>query len=196
MSDLQAQYTFTDLRDSTTYQIVKIGDQRWFKSNLRYKTQASWCAQNPDSKACLYGNYYYPEELIEVCPPNWRVPSWFEYKKALKVITNKYDLEDSVKYETGPVYNKKSGTKGERVTGITLINDTTFFDMVANGWIQGKKWKPQKQTSMWVVKDLTSDPQPHLHIRNGAILMHTHKHHVDDKPRKQRRFSVRCVSGL
>jgi uncharacterized protein (TIGR02145 family) len=190
-----AQGIFVDTRDNSTYVTVEIGGQLWLKENLKFKTPTSWCAEHPESEACAYGNYYYPTDLINVCPDDWRVATWHDYKKALKNIAEYYDLTDSVKYEqsTLPLYRDLK-LEGEMLTGLTLIGDSTFFDMATTGWIEGDEWHPQNETTMWIVHDISNTPQPHVHIRDGEVTMHSHGHNVIDKPKKLRRFSVRCVS--
>jgi uncharacterized protein (TIGR02145 family) len=94
-SSLKAPEVFIDSRDSTEYEIFEVGEYFWFKQNLKFKTVTSWCFENPASEACTHGNYYYPTDLIKVCPDGWRVPTWREYKKALKEIQEYYGLADS-----------------------------------------------------------------------------------------------------
>lgn len=191
-----AQRFFYDTRDSSTYEVFEIGDKLWLKENLKFKTPTSWCAEHPESDACAHGNYYYPTDLINVCPDGWHVATWLDYKRALKDIAEYYQLTDSLKFEKSklPLY-KNLELEGEMITGLTLIGDSTFFDMATTGWIEGDKWQPQNETTMWIVHDISNTPQPHVHIRNGEITMHSHGHNVIDKPKKLRRFSVRCVSS-
>ena len=196
-----SQNQIIDHRDSTYYEIFQIENHLWFKSNLKYKSETSWCNQHPESEACKSGNFYYSTDLINVCPNDWRVPSWNEYKKALKVIEKQSSFSsDSVTYTEGSKpykkYNKKYKIFAEQVVGITLIGDSTFFDMVANGWIQGDSWYLQQETTMWIVEDISNSPQPHVHILDGKIRKHAHEHNVIDKPKKIRRFSIRCISDV
>ena len=141
---LTAQTSFIDTRDRSKYEIFEIGDKLWLKENLRFKTPTSWCAEHPESAACAYGNYYYPTDLINVCPDGWRVATWFDYKRALKDIAAYYELTDSLKYEESklPLYRNLK-LEGETITGLTLIGDSAFFDMATTGWIEGDKWQPQ-----------------------------------------------------
>ena len=193
---VMAQLFFVDTRDNSKYEIFEIDGQLWLKENLKFKTPTSWCAEHPASDACTYGNYCYPTDLINVCPAGWRVPTWLDYKKALKSIAEYYELTDSLKYEQSklPLY-KDLKLEGEMIAGLTLIGDSIFFDMATNGWIEGDQWQPQNETTMWIVHEISNTPQPHVHIRNGEITMHSHGHNVIDKPKKLRRFSVRCVSN-
>jgi len=190
-----AQRIFVDTRDNNTYVTFEIGDRLWLKENLKFKTSTSWCAEHPESEACAYGNYYYPTDLINVCPDGWRVATWRDYKKALKDIATYYKLTDSLQYEQSklPLYRDLK-LEGEMITGLTLIGDSTFFDMATTGWIEGDQWHPQNETTMWIVHDISNTPQPHVHIRGGEVTMHSHGHNVIDKPKKLRRFSVRCVT--
>lgn len=167
------------------------------KDNLQFKTPTSWCSEHPESDACKMGNYYYPTDLINVCPSGWRVPTWIEFKGAIKQIENFYRLSDSIQYNQGkwPLY-KDLLLEAESIANLTLINDTTFFDMAATGWVQGDKWVPQEQITLWIVHEISNTPQPHIHIKPNEIIMHSHGHNVIDKPGKLRRFSVRCVAEL
>ena len=186
-----------DNRDSSSYEVFQLGNNVWFKTNLRYKSETSWCKQHSESEACKSGNYYYSTDLINVCPNGWRVPTWGDYKKAIKFIENHSSLSsDSVTYTEEMMPYTKYKILAEQIIGITLLGDSTFFDMAANGWIQGERWDQQQETTMWIVEDISNSPQPHVHIRNGEIIKHAHEHHVNDKPKNVRRFSIRCISDV
>lgn len=189
-----AQSIVIDERDSSSYQTFELAGNIWFQSNLRYVTPKSWCNQNPYSLACKDGNYYYPQELVNVCPEGWKVPTWKDYKRAIKAIEDSSRLDSSAVTWSEEKFNERFSIKEAGITGITLINDSSFFDFTSTGWIEGDRWHPQEtQTTQWIVEDISTSPQPHVHIRENEIVMHTHKHHVDDREKKRRRFSVRCV---
>jgi uncharacterized protein (TIGR02145 family) len=192
-----AQHQFIDKRDNHKYETFQEGQHIWFKENLKFKTPTSWCSENPQSEACLRGNYYYPTDLINVCPSGWRVPTWAEYKEAILSYHMRLVAGDSVKFVKSklPMY-KNLSLDGELVTGLTLIGDTSFFDMTTTGWIQGDEWQAEKETTMWIVHDISNTPQPHIHVRANEVVMHSHGHNVLDKPKKLRRFSVRCISDI
>lgn len=192
-----SQNHFIDKRDSTHYDIFQIENHLWFKTNLKYKSQTSWCKEYPDAVACKDGNFYYSTDLVNVCPVGWRVPTWGEYKKAIKFIERQKELPpDSISYSENVMPYKKYKIIAERIVGITLIGDTAFFDMGATGWVQGEEWEPQAEATMWVVEDISNSPQPHVHIFEGQIIKHAHAHNVLDKPKNVRRFSVRCISDV
>lgn len=193
-NDSYAQSIIVDERDSSSYQTFELAGTIWFRSNLRYVTPKSWCNQSPYSLACKSGNYYYPQELVNVCPQGWKVPSWKDYKNAIKAVEDSLQIDSSTIEWSEEKINERFNVRGAGVTGITLINDSSFFDFVSTGWIEGNRWYPQQtQTTQWIVEDISESPQPHVHIRKNEIVMHAHKHHVDDKEKKKRRFSVRCV---
>lgn len=191
------QKFFIDERDSTRYETFTIENHLWLKSNLKYKTLTSWCNEHPESEACISGNFYYATDLVNICPVGWRVPTWMDYKRAIKFIEKNRSAVDSVTYSEDIMPNKKYKILAEGIIGITLIGDTTFFDMTSTGWIQGNKWELQPDATMWIVEDIFNSPQPHVHVlKNGEIIKHAHEHNVIDKPKKIRRFSVRCISDV
>ncbi|MEM6526473.1 MAG: FISUMP domain-containing protein [Bacteroidota bacterium] len=101
-----AQTTVIDSRDSTKYDIIKIGEYVWFQENLRFLTPTSWCAENPNSAACVNNNFYYPTDLIHVCPDGWRVPKWTEYKHAIKAIEKYYSFDPEYNVGKAPLYKE------------------------------------------------------------------------------------------
>jgi uncharacterized protein (TIGR02145 family) len=189
------QNNVIDERDGNSYKIFELGDLLWFKSNLKFKTPTSWCSENPNSDACNSGNFYYPTDLINVCPTGWRVPTWKEYKQAIQQIQKFYNLTDTTNSFKGelPLY-KELKLEAERIVNLTLIGDSTFFDMATTGWVEGDKWELQNQTTLWIIHEISNTPQPHIHISPNDIIMHSHGHNVIDKPKKLRRFAVRCVA--
>lgn len=72
---------FIDIRDSTKYQIVKIGEQIWFAENLIYETENSMCYRNKLEYCKKYGKLYNFKEAVEACPDGWHLPNDEEWKK-------------------------------------------------------------------------------------------------------------------
>jgi hypothetical protein len=70
-----------------------------------------------------------------------------------------------------PYLNLKLG--GEIITGLTLIGESTFFDMATTGWIEGDQWQPQNKTTMEIVHDVSKTPQP-ICISGTGKLQCTH----------------------
>ncbi|MFH0807121.1 MAG: PEGA domain-containing protein, partial [Elusimicrobiota bacterium] len=72
-----SENTFTDVRDSKTYKIVKIGNQVWMAGNLAYKpaTGNYWAYDNNTSNISMYGYLYDWATAQVVCTAGWHLPS-------------------------------------------------------------------------------------------------------------------------
>ena len=73
-----------DLRDYTTYNIIKIGDQWWLGENLHYDAgTGSWPCGGIiwSSDPICYGWLYNWETACQVCPDGWHLPSDAEWKQ-------------------------------------------------------------------------------------------------------------------
>ena len=192
---------FIDSRDGKAYPIVTLGNLHWLKSNLSYETATSWCKQHGKEADCNDGNFYYYTELDSVCPQSWRVPTWSDWENTIKVIMNIHKIPpDSVETKKLPadsviLDSSKYFSSSFMRTGVYLLNDTLSLDIKPIGWIQGEKKKNQghRQANIWIIDPSTNDPITHVHIEKNNYVMHGHYHHIIDKPKRQRRFSVRCV---
>jgi uncharacterized protein (TIGR02145 family) len=81
--------TFTDSRDGTVYNTVKVADQVWMAEYLRYAADgAAVCYDNLEENCEKYGMLYpsaNPEDSTETgliqsyCPDGWHLPSLDEY---------------------------------------------------------------------------------------------------------------------
>lgn len=78
---VEAQDSFTDLRDGTAYPVVKINDQVWLAGAIEYVVPGSLCPENDASKCLTFGRLYSSAEASKACPSGWRLPSDEEYKK-------------------------------------------------------------------------------------------------------------------
>lgn len=186
-----AQKSFTDERDGNKYKLIQIGDLLWMQEHMRYLTPESWCEKFPESEACKYGNFYYPSELDQICPEGWRIPTWDDYNASVLYLIDSLGIDSAI-FEYDVRINKRKSIYADIIRGINIINDSLYFNIEMTGWIEGWKWEPQDQTTIWVNEDSTLY-QTHIHIRPDGFLKHSHKHNVMDKPKRQRRFSVRCV---
>lgn len=183
---------YADSRDGKTYPVITLGDLQWFKSNLRYETTMSWCAQHGKGANCDDGNFYYYNDIDSVCPQGWRVATWNDWENSVKVIMFKHGLNsDSLEYKTG--YARAAVI----VTGVNLINDTLGLDIKQTGWVQGKKRQRRNhdQANFFIIDQATKDRTTHIHAWSTGYLKHGHDFNFIDKPRKQRRLSVRCVKN-
>jgi hypothetical protein len=61
--------------------------------------------------------------------------------------------------------------------------------------MQGNKLKLKEGLTFWLRNGQTTDNTWHKHVSstNKGIINHTHDQHIKDKPKKTRKFVVRCV---
>ena len=63
-----------------------------------------------------------------------------------------------------------------------------------SGWVQKNKFKLIKEgLTFWLRNGQKIDSTWHTHAYNHKLINHSHDHHIKDKPRKTRKFVVRCV---
>jgi uncharacterized protein (TIGR02145 family) len=67
-----------------SYEAVLIGQQVWLARNLNYNVEGSRCygdntGYDSQGNCATYGRLYDRETAIEICPPNWHLPSDAEW---------------------------------------------------------------------------------------------------------------------
>ncbi len=85
--------TFIDNRDNKTYDWVRIGNQIWMTSNLKYNTNTAGCIayNNDQANVDTYGYLYNWGTALIVAPDGWHLPSVSEYNELKNyLIDNEY----------------------------------------------------------------------------------------------------------
>ncbi|MEA3495399.1 MAG: FISUMP domain-containing protein [Bacteroidota bacterium] len=125
--------SFTDSRDSKTYNWVKIGEQVWMAENLAYAPSNGnyWAYDSNDANVETYGYLYDWETACDVCPDGWHLPSdaeWVELTVYLggKSIAGRKMKEIGTSHWDSP--NEKATNKSgfSALPGGVRDNDGTF----------------------------------------------------------------------
>lgn len=76
---------FTDPRDNKAYKTIEINGLCWMAQNLNFDVgEGSWFYENDPKKGGKYGRLYTWEAAKKACPPGWRLPTDFEWRKMAK----------------------------------------------------------------------------------------------------------------
>ena len=185
---------FTDPRDGQRYNTIVIDGRNWFRENLRFQTAFSFCPNfNKDSATCKDGNYYSNSELDKICPPGWHVATIPEWESYLRVFMKNNGINNGrLQYDTNKYIDNHFSMF---ITGAEIFKDT-LLNLLPVGWVEGIKLVKNDGLTLWVVDTETKDDRYHFHIGKLAVVKHSHKHHIIDRPKKIRKFSVRCVCEI
>lgn len=88
-------YEICDSRDGKHYDYVTIGKQTWFKRNLNYETEGSWCPDNHEENCKLYGRLY-QWNVANSCPEGWHLPSMREFTTLYSYISSRLGNKEGV----------------------------------------------------------------------------------------------------
>ncbi|MEL6924367.1 MAG: FISUMP domain-containing protein [Bacteroidota bacterium] len=191
-----------DKRDGEEYDIVKIGETWWMQESLRYESRYSHCPNfNKRESDCWDGNFYSYTELDTICPEGWRVAGvedWeaiFEWSLLALGVDPQTILVDSLleRDKLAADELKHSIMFTENTDRLNLFSATHPLQLKASGWVEGWKRKDMETISLWAIDPITEDPRFHLHIGPAVYVKHTHAHNIDDKPKRNRKFQLRCV---
>lgn len=114
--------SITDPRDNQEYQVIQIGEQRWFAENLKYagtltqannvnswttsgqNGQGAWCYHGgtPDNNA-TYGKLYnwFAAANESICPPGWHIPTNNEWTELVDFLGGVFAAGGKMKALTG-----------------------------------------------------------------------------------------------
>jgi len=181
-----------DARDGTIYQTVEVDDLIWFAENLKYQSENAVDIKKIKASSELEGNYYPYEESEEVCPDSFRIPKVKEWKQYLnRVIELKNISPSSIEY----FEVKNTNASGLLSDKIQLFSEPNPLKLRKSGYIQGTKLRSLGSLNFWIRKGKLADKKYHLHILSEGYSKHSHKHHINDRKKRKRKFVVRCVKS-
>ncbi|MDA3878996.1 MAG: WG repeat-containing protein [Prolixibacteraceae bacterium] len=146
--------TFTDARDGQDYPVVKIGNQTWMGSNLKFDVEGSSCYKNNCDE---YGRYYTYTMAEDACPEGWRLPTADDWSKLVAELEGN---EKAYNYLTADVFEMKHG--GYKYNNKTFegVGDYGYL-WIANG--------EEKGTCVWFnsyTKSILQFTSGNKHLRN------------------------------
>jgi uncharacterized protein (TIGR02145 family) len=186
--------TLTDSRDGNKYATVTIGNKRWFRDHLRYAAKDAYYPRfSTDEQVRLRGNYYSNTGLDSVCPAGWHVMTTQDWESYIAYLLQLRNIAPhNIKTKTlAPPNNSYAVT----LKSINLLGDS-LLNLLPIGWVQGKKITNLTTLSLWVTDTQSKDDKYHVHIGELGYVTHTHAHHIIDKPKNIRMFTIRCVCEL
>ncbi len=137
--ELEGLSSITDDRDGKTYRITEIGGVSWFCENLKY-AGAGTPYSDSEPMSDIFGRFYTFNELENVCPDGWSVPSeedWTALAKAL--------WEPDHQDPENP--------------GSALVPDTEeeYFNGIAGKLMVNAKFNTALLWEMWPAVDITNE---------------------------------------
>jgi len=177
------QDSIVDERDNEVYEIIKVDSTWWFNKNLNFKTDKSSILLDEESNASKLGRLYAFEEIQNICPKGWRVPTVEEFENLLDHLQSKHD--------SGIVnlpYNWDNVNKGNKLG----------FKFNKTGLKHKKKYIANESFNIWLDSGIESEAY-HVHMANydkkkpNSLALFRHEHEKKKPIKKKRKFAVRCV---
>lgn len=188
MNDTSQQYSvlekntlskFIDERDNHSYHLIKVNDLIWFNENLSFKTKNSEPINNVSIPNV--GRLYSYQDSKIACPEGWRLPLVAEFDSLISEIFKTDYYGQSLNVD----FNWK-----------TIAHNQIGFNFNKTGLIHKKKYISQESFNIWLDNN-DNDNAFHAHMYDTSqkensltVFRHNHRKH---KPKKNRKFAIRCV---
>jgi len=185
-----------DERDGKTYQTLQVGNTLWLAENLKYESEGSEHHEKSVDGYDLDGYYYPFVEIDEVCPEGFRIPTANDWKEYFQLVYDSENLANSTEEFSGKDKDDNEFI-GRNILDAKLnpFEDPNPLNLKAHGHTQGGKVVGIGSMNFWIKYKDSTDPKYHLHMMSDGYNIHSHKHHIIDRKRRQRKFSVRCVKN-
>lgn len=182
-----------DVRDGQVYPTTIIGKKVWFKENIRFVTEFAYVPKFAKKIFPIsQGNYYPFTDLDSVCPVGWHVATIYDWQEYISHVVKQ---GVRIKYDTLRNDDNSLQVKIDSA-GLHLFNGNNPLNLTRSGWIEGNDHHNEQSLNLWIADTISHDRKYHAHIGPNGYIYHTHKHHIIDKPKNQRKFPVRCVCDI
>jgi uncharacterized protein (TIGR02145 family) len=188
--------SITDTRDGKRYEIIEIEGLKWFRDNLQFETDLSYCPNFSNDGDCKDGNFYAYTEIDKICPVGWRIPTDKEFEAYLiyRILQEGGESSDLV---IDTLQRKKFSVNYiDSKDKVNLISEGNPLKLQMPGWVEGNKMARSQTVSIWVHHSEIEDEKFHVHITNRNYILHTHNSYIDDTEEKSRKLKVKCVSSV
>jgi uncharacterized protein (TIGR02145 family) len=184
--------TFSDPRDTKTYDAIVIGSHVWMAENLNYQSEGSYVYDNNPIHSPLYGRLYEWNAAQSACPSGWHLPSddeWRDLERTLGMndattLLEWYrgTFEGGMLKEDGTVHWASPNTGATNLSGFTAL---PAGYRTASGSYEGIT----NHTGFWTATSVNSS----LAIYRA---LNTDKAQIGrDRGAKEVSFSIRCVKN-
>jgi predicted enzyme related to lactoylglutathione lyase len=120
-------------------------------------------------------------EADSACPPGWTIPTVRIWDATLPLLSASDTLNQFQEHHNFYTHD------------LDLWEEATPLNFNHMNWVQGDRIR-KASGSYWFYDEETGDHRTHVHIGKNSAVRHAHDHHIADKPKKVRRFAVRCVA--
>ena len=171
-----------DHRDGKWYNIIRVDSLLWFNENLSFNSTNSEVIKLGGDVNSINIRVYSFEDSKEACPSGWRLPTVKEFDNLIAAVF------DTIYTGMATLpYNWK-----------TINSNPIGFRFDQTGFLHRKKVKSRESFNLWL-GDMDIRNAYHVHMydtnrkderENLTVFRHTHEKH---KPKKNRKFPIRCV---
>ena len=179
-----------DLRDSSIYKVVTIGDNMWMAENLRIEVKGggSVCYDNDPENCIKYGRLYNWYYATKVCPRGWHLPSHDEMLELTGIAGGKDLGARKLKSVEGwQKIRKKMMTSKTPV----FSNNETGFNAIPAGSAQG--FGNEFRGEEWIAHFWTSTKYSETYIYSMYLVHYRNSVHYEHNNIIGDKRSVRCI---
>ncbi len=183
-----------DLRDSSIYKVVTIGDNIWMAENLRIKTNPeSYCYDRIPENCIKFGRFYNWKTATKVCPGGWHLPSHDEMIELTEIAGGKELGARKLKSVEG--WDKIPREKRKYSKTKVFSNNETGFNAIPAGEqfinrgtnSRGRGWV----ANFWTSTEYSEKCSYAIHMTNWLNTINLSKE--DYIGSKTYYYSVRCI---